>query len=125
MDKHGAHELTQLLERWSDGEEEALEKLAPLVHAELYRLAKRYMRRERPDHLLQTSALINEAYIRLISLSLAVMARNGATLLTTSFSMLIHAGHLMGRESPLRCWTWNKSSKPSPKRHNCERNSKP
>jgi RNA polymerase sigma factor (TIGR02999 family) len=61
-----AHELTQLLAAWSDGEEEALEKLAPLVHAELYRLAKRYMSRERPDHLLQTSALINEAYVRLI-----------------------------------------------------------
>ena len=61
-----AHELTQLLEAWSDGKEEALEKLAPLVHAELYRLAKRYMSRERPDHLLQTSALINEAYVRLI-----------------------------------------------------------
>src|SRR6185436_16421495 len=66
MDKPGAHELTQLLAAWSDGEEEALEKLAPLVHAELYRLAKRYMSRERPDHLLQTSALINEAYVRLI-----------------------------------------------------------
>src|SRR5690349_7337550 len=66
MDKPGAHELTQLLEAWSDGEEQALEKLAPLVHAELYRLAKRYMSRERPDHLLQTSALINEAYVRLI-----------------------------------------------------------
>src|SRR5262245_49875667 len=66
MDKPEAHELTQLLAAWSDGEEQALEKLAPLVHAELYRLAKRYMSRERPDHLLQTSALINEAYIRLI-----------------------------------------------------------
>jgi RNA polymerase sigma factor (TIGR02999 family) len=66
MDRPGAHELTQLLEAWSDGEEAALEKLAPLVHAELYRLAKRYMSRERPDHLLQTSALINEAYVRLI-----------------------------------------------------------
>ena len=66
MDKPGTHELTQLLAAWSDGEEEALEKLAPLVHAELYRLAKRYMSRERPDHLLQTSALINEAYVRLI-----------------------------------------------------------
>lgn len=66
MDKPGTHELTQLLEAWSDGEEEALEKLAPLVHAELYRLAKRYMSRERPDHVLQTSALINEAYVRLI-----------------------------------------------------------
>lgn len=66
MDNAGAHDLTQLLAAWSDGEEAALEKLAPLVHAELYRLAKRYMSRERPDHLLQTSALINEAYIRLI-----------------------------------------------------------
>lgn len=66
MEKSEAHKLTQLLEAWSDGEEEALEKLAPLVHAELYRLAKRYMNRERPDHLLQTSALINEAYVRLI-----------------------------------------------------------
>lgn len=66
MHEPGAHELTQLLQAWSDGEEEALAKLAPLVHAELYRLAKRYMSRERADHLLQTSALINEAYIRLI-----------------------------------------------------------
>jgi RNA polymerase sigma factor (TIGR02999 family) len=66
MNEPDAHELTQLLAAWSDGEEEALEKLAPLVHAELYRLAKRYMSRERPNHLLQTSALINEAYVRLI-----------------------------------------------------------
>lgn len=66
MNEPDAHELTQLLEAWSDGEEAALEKLAPLVHAELYRLARRYMSRERPDHLLQTSALINEAYVRLI-----------------------------------------------------------
>jgi RNA polymerase sigma factor (TIGR02999 family) len=66
MNNPDAHQLTQLLAAWSDGEEEALEKLAPLVHAELYRLARRYMSRERPDHLLQTSALINEAYVRLI-----------------------------------------------------------
>ena len=61
-----AHELTELLIAWGDGDEQALAKIAPLVHAELYRLAKNYMRRERPDHLLQTSALINEAYLRLI-----------------------------------------------------------
>jgi len=66
MNEPDAHELTQLLVAWSDGEEEALERLAPLVHAELYRLAKRYMSRERPNDLLQTSALINEAYVRLI-----------------------------------------------------------
>ena len=66
MDEPGAHELTELLLAWGNGDEEALGRIAPLVHAELYRLAKRYMSRERPDHLLQTSALINEAYLRLI-----------------------------------------------------------
>ena len=66
MDEPGAHELTELLVAWGDGDEGALARIAPLVHAELYRLAKRYMSRERPDHLLQTSALINEAYLRLI-----------------------------------------------------------
>lgn len=66
MDEPGAHELTELLLAWGNGDEEALARIAPLVHAELYRLAKRYMSRERPDHLLQTSALINEAYLRLI-----------------------------------------------------------
>ena len=66
MDEPGAHELTELLVAWGNGDEEALARIAPLVHAELYRLAKRYMSRERSDHLLQTSALINEAYLRLI-----------------------------------------------------------
>ena len=66
MDESGAHELTELLLAWGDGDDDALARIAPLVHAELYRLAKRYMSRERPDHLLQTSALINEAYVRLI-----------------------------------------------------------
>jgi len=66
MDEPAAHELTELLVAWGEGDEEALDRIAPLVHAELYRLAKRYMSRERPDHLLQTSALINEAYLRLI-----------------------------------------------------------
>ncbi|HWN10743.1 MAG TPA: ECF-type sigma factor [Pyrinomonadaceae bacterium] len=67
MDATGTHEVTQLLVAWSDGDEAALERLAPLVNAELHRLAKRYMSREREDHLLQTSALINEAYLRLIN----------------------------------------------------------
>lgn len=61
-----SHELTELLVAWSDGDEVALERLAPLVQAELHRLASHYMREERGDHLLQTSALINEAYLRLI-----------------------------------------------------------
>jgi RNA polymerase sigma factor (TIGR02999 family) len=51
---------------WSEGDQAALEKLVPQVHAELYRLAKRYMGQERAGHLLQTTALVNEAYLRLI-----------------------------------------------------------
>ena len=76
MDAPDSHELTQLLEAWSAGEEEALAKLAPLVHAELYRLAKRYMSRERADHMLQTSALINEAYLKLVDQSVSWQNRN-------------------------------------------------
>ena len=59
-------EVTQLLLAWSQGEQTALEKLVPLVYAELRRLARRHMYRERPGHTLQTTALVNEAYLRLI-----------------------------------------------------------
>ena len=59
-------EITQLLQQWTDGNEEASEKLLPLLYAELRRMAQRYMRQERPDHTLQTTALINEAYLRLV-----------------------------------------------------------
>src|SRR5499433_341149 len=60
------HQVTNLLEKWSDGDEAALEQLMPLVHDELHRLAHQHMRRESPGHILQTSALINEAYLRLV-----------------------------------------------------------
>jgi len=60
------HEVTELLLAWSNGEKNALESLAPLVYKELHRLAHYYMSRERPDHTLQTSALVNEAYLRLV-----------------------------------------------------------
>jgi RNA polymerase sigma factor (TIGR02999 family) len=60
------HEITKLLKDWSDGDQTALDKLMPLVHDELHRLAHGQMRREQPGHVLQTSALINEAYIRLV-----------------------------------------------------------
>jgi RNA polymerase sigma factor (TIGR02999 family) len=61
-------EVTRLLLAWNDGDESALEKLVPLVYQELRRLAGRQMRRERPDHSLQATALINEAYLRLVDL---------------------------------------------------------
>ena len=60
------HEITQLLLAWSNGEEAALAQLAPLVQTELYRLAQRYLSRERAGHSLQISDLVNEAYVRLI-----------------------------------------------------------
>ena len=59
-------EVTQLLLAWNEGDESALERLVPLVYNELRRLAKRRVRLERPDHTLQTTALINEAYLRLV-----------------------------------------------------------
>lgn len=58
--------ITDLLVAWRDGDQEALEQLVPLVHAELRRLARRHMRGERGGHTLQTTALVNEAYLRLI-----------------------------------------------------------
>jgi RNA polymerase sigma factor (TIGR02999 family) len=58
-----------LLLAWGQGEAEALDRLMPLVHQELYQLARRYMARERPDHTLQPTALVNEAYLRLIEIS--------------------------------------------------------
>jgi RNA polymerase sigma factor (TIGR02999 family) len=61
------NEITDLLLAWNDGEQTALEKLAPLVEVELRRLARSYMRHERAGHTLQTTALINEAYVRLIN----------------------------------------------------------
>jgi len=61
-----SHEVTQLLAAWSGGDEAALEQLVPIIHAELRRLAKHYLKRERAGHTLQTSALVNEAYVRLI-----------------------------------------------------------
>ena len=60
------HEVTRLLQAWCRGEQSAFDKFMPLVYAELHRLAHIYMVRESPGHTLQTSALLNEAYLRLI-----------------------------------------------------------
>ena len=58
--------ITQLLAEWRDGDQSALDELYPLVYDELHRLARLYMSRERKGHTLQTTALINEAYVRLV-----------------------------------------------------------
>jgi len=61
-----AGDISQLLRAWSEGDQSALDRLTPIVYRELHRLARRYMRGERPGHSLQTTALVNEAYVRLV-----------------------------------------------------------
>jgi len=68
MPQPSPHEVSQLLRAWSSGDEAALQTLIPLVYEELHRIARRYMGREREGHTLQTSALVNEAYLRLVDL---------------------------------------------------------
>ena len=65
MDDGSPEEITRLLADWGRGDREALDRLAPLVHAELRGIARRQMSRERPGHTLQATALVNEAYLRL------------------------------------------------------------
>jgi RNA polymerase sigma-70 factor, ECF subfamily len=69
MSKFSSQEVTHLLLAWRQGEKEALDKLVPVVYEELRHLAHSYMRGERGDHILQTTALINEAYLRLLDCS--------------------------------------------------------
>ena len=59
-------QVTEFLRAWSDGDRAALDRLTPIVYDELHRLARRYMKGERPGHSLQTTALVNEAYMRLV-----------------------------------------------------------
>lgn len=61
-----SNEVTLLLRAWGEGDAHALDRLAPLVYQELHRIARSYMARERTDHTLQTTALVNEAYVRLV-----------------------------------------------------------
>src|SRR5579863_1175964 len=61
-----AHDVTQLLRAWSGGDQQALEKLTPLVYEELHRRARHYVAQERPGHTIQTTALVNEVYLRLV-----------------------------------------------------------
>lgn len=65
MTHASAHEISQLLRSWSEGDETALDALVPLVYDELHRLAHHYMRQEGRDHVLQTTAVIHEAFLRL------------------------------------------------------------
>jgi len=68
MTSPSSGEVTQLLQAWCDGDGRALEELIPLVYKELHRAAQRYMARQAPDHTLQTTALVHEAYLHLVNL---------------------------------------------------------
>ena len=70
MSETSSQQITQLLLAWGDGDKEALDKLVPLVYDDLRQIARRYMRGQRAGHTLQTTALVNEAYVRLIDASL-------------------------------------------------------
>ncbi len=61
-----AGEVTRLLQAWKQGDREALESLIPLVYSDLHRMAERHLRGERPGHTLQPTAIVNEAYLRLV-----------------------------------------------------------
>ena len=67
MSQPAPNEISELLVAWGGGDESALDRLMPLVYGELRRLAHRYMNQERPGHTLQTTALVNEAYLRLVN----------------------------------------------------------
>jgi RNA polymerase sigma-70 factor, ECF subfamily len=92
------NDITQLLLDWSNGDREALDKLVPLVYDELHRLARHYMSRERAGHTLQTTALVNEAYIRLID-QRAVRWQNRAHFFAIAAQMMrrILVDHARGR----------------------------
>jgi len=67
-DSKSPENVTQLLQAWGSGDQAAFDQLAPIIYTELRRLARRYMARERPDHTLQPTALVHEAYMRLADL---------------------------------------------------------
>jgi RNA polymerase sigma-70 factor, ECF subfamily len=76
MDAASTNEITQLLVAWGNGDSDALDKLIPLVYQELHRLAGHYMRKENAGHTLQTTALVNEAYCRLIDQKVKIQNRS-------------------------------------------------
>ncbi|HMV98775.1 MAG TPA: sigma-70 family RNA polymerase sigma factor [Acidobacteriota bacterium] len=81
--------LTELLVDWGNGNQQALDQLLPLVYDELHRLAHSYLRQERPDHTLQTTALINEAYVRLVGWE-KVNLKNRAHFLVLASQVMRH-----------------------------------
>jgi RNA polymerase sigma-70 factor, ECF subfamily len=101
MESVPAAEITKLLQAWAEGDQAALEDLMPVVYGELRRMAHRYMRREAPGHTLRTTALVNEAYLRLIAVD-NVSWRDRAHFFAVAAQMmrriLVDAARARGRE---------------------------
>jgi RNA polymerase sigma factor (TIGR02999 family) len=95
--------ITQLLVEWSEGDRAALDQLMPLVYDELRRLARSYLRRERPDHTLQATALVHEAYMRLVDQH-SVSWQNRAHFFGIASQMMrrILVNHALARETAKR-----------------------
>jgi len=94
-----SQEVTRLLRAWSRGDETALEALIPLIYRELRQRAHRYMARERPGHTLQTTALINEAYLRLAGSPVAWESRNHFFAIAARMMRRILVDHARTRRS--------------------------
>jgi len=111
-------EITRLLRAWGGGDQAALDQLAPVVYGELHRLARRYMHREDPGNTLQTTALVNEAYLRLVDVTnvtwqdrthfFAVSAQMMRRILVTPPVL----APLDGGEATRHRSTWTKASTP-------------
>lgn len=103
MNETSTQQVTRLLVNWSNGDQSALEQLTPLVYGELRRLAGRYLRRERPDHTLQSTALVHEAFIRMID-QRNVRWQNRAHFFGVAAQMIrrILVDHARGRQASKR-----------------------
>lgn len=103
MSQQSPKDITQLLVSWNSGNRQALEDLTPLVYDELRRLAARYLRHERPDHTLQSTALVHEAYLRLVDQK-QVQWQNRAHFFGVAAQMIrrILVDHARGRQAEKR-----------------------
>lgn len=90
--------VTELLHAWRGGDRDALDRLIPLVHDELHRLAARHMRSERPDHTLQTTALVDEAYLRLVDAEVAWQDRAHFLAVAATVMRRVLVDHARGRD---------------------------
>src|ERR1051326_4173821 len=102
MTMSSSPEVTQLLRAWGDGDLAAREQLIPLVYEELRRVARHHLRRERPGHSLQTSALINEAYLRLVDQQVPWQSRAHFFGIAARLMRQILVDHARARQSSKR-----------------------